>query len=71
MILPITSQPTKWVYAVPIPKIEGRDTYGAIYVDQIKSFDLSARKWKYIEPLNDEEIIKQVCERAESLVALL
>lgn len=61
----ITSVQTNWTYAYPLPS--GLKTHGKVYADQIKSYDLNARSWGYIESINNQAWIKGLLERIGTL----
>mgnify|MGYP001948064967 CR=1 FL=1 len=64
MVCPITSTDRDWAFFVELP--EGMKTYGKVVTDQIKSLDLKARRYKFIEeaPL---EVIDQVMGILEAI----
>ncbi|TDQ42911.1 type II toxin-antitoxin system PemK/MazF family toxin [Aureibacillus halotolerans] len=57
LLCPISNTENQWFYFVDIPNNKNVKTTGKIITDQIKSFDLSARRFQHVETLPDEVII--------------
>lgn len=65
LIAGITSSPSNWTYAYELP--EGLKTTGKVYVDQLKSYDLRARSWSYVETITDEAWLNGLLDRVGTL----
>lgn len=65
LICPITNAPSKWPFAVALES--GLKTTGKVYVDQVKSLDIKARGYQYIEEVSND-FMEDILERLAVLV---
>lgn len=65
MICPITSTSRKWPFFIELPS--GMQTYGKVFTDQVKTFDLKARRYKFVEEA-PREVTDQVMGILESIM---
>jgi mRNA interferase MazF len=65
MVCPITSTSRDWAFFVELPK--GMQTHGKVFTDQVKTFDLKSRRYKFVEEA-PHEVTDQVMGILESIM---
>ncbi len=65
MVCPITSTSREWAFFVELPV--GMKTHGKVFTDQVKTFDLKARSYQFIEEA-PQEVIEQVMGILEAIM---
>lgn len=65
MVSPITSTSRQWPFFVELPK--GMKTHGKVFADQVKTLDLKARNYKFIEEA-PQEVTEQVIGILEAIM---
>lgn len=65
MVCPITSTTRNWPFFVELP--DEMEIHGKVFTDQVKTFDLKARNYKFIEEA-PQEVIEQVMGIIEAIM---
>jgi len=65
MVCPITCTSGKWPFFVELPK--GMKTHGKVFTDQVKTFDLKARNYIFIEEA-PQEVIEKIMGILEAIM---
>ena len=65
IVCPITNTSRNWAFFVELPR--GMKTHGKVFTDQVKTLDLNARNYKFIEAA-PVEVIEQVMGILESIM---